>query len=265
MRQPEIEVNSDGERETIRPIVYALARVSVVRGQGEDESLPFIDDYIYVKEPIVDYLTSYSGITSGDLDPRLSKRNLVSLKVAYKKLWILLNLGCQFLGHGLKQDFRVINIHIPKTQVIDTIEIFYLKSRLRKLSLAFLAWCLLKEDIQLETHDSIEDARTALKLYRKFLEFQDAGILETMLQDIYRTGRDVQFKPPRRDGQEVQRIETPPLPVDSNSAAPPLTPSKNAASGGNMATAPGSNHGGVVGFGARSGWTPGKGSSPFRG
>lgn len=265
MRQPEIEVNSDGERETIRPIVYALARVSVVRGQGEDEGLPFIDDYIYVKEPIVDYLTSYSGITSGDLDPRLSKRNLVSLKVAYKKLWILLNLGCQFLGHGLKQDFRVINIHIPKTQVIDTIEIFYLKSRLRKLSLAFLAWCLLKEDIQLETHDSIEDARTALKLYRKFLEFQDAGILETMLQDIYRTGRDVQFKPPRRDGQEVQRIETPPLPVDSNSAAPPLTPSKSAAGGGNMATAPGSSHGGVVGFGARSGWTPGKGSSPFRG
>jgi len=235
----------------------------VVRGQGEDEGLPFIDDYISVKEPIVDYLTSYSGITRADLDPRLSKRNLVSLKVAYKKLWILLNLGCQFLGHGLKQDFRVINIHIPRVQVIDTIEMFYLKSRLRKLSLAFLAWCLLKEDIQLETHDSIEDARTALKLYRKFLEFQDAGILETMLQDIYRTGREVNFKPPRRDGQDLQRMETPPLPAEGNGAAP-STPVRGGLAAGNAAAGSSTGHGGVVGFGARSGWTPGKGS-PFRG
>ncbi|PHH86624.1 hypothetical protein CDD83_9979 [Cordyceps sp. RAO-2017] len=164
VRQPEIEMNSDGERETIRPIVYALARASVVRGQGEDEGMPFIDDYIAIKEPIVDYLTSYSGIREEDLDPRSSKHSLLPLKMAYKKLWVLLNLGCRFLGHGLKQDFRVINIHVPRAQVIDTIDLFFLRSRLRKLSLAFLAWYLLKEDIQLETHDSIEDSRTALKL-----------------------------------------------------------------------------------------------------
>jgi PAB-dependent poly(A)-specific ribonuclease subunit 2 len=253
VRQPEIEVNSDGERETIRPIVYALARVSVVRGQGEDEGVPFIDDYIAVKEPIVDYLTSYSGITRADLDPRLTKRNLVSLKTAYKKIWILLNSGCRILGHGLKQDFRVINIHVPRAQVIDTIDFFYLKSRLRKLSLAFLAWCLLKEDIQLETHDSIEDARTALKLYRKFLEFQDAGILEAMLQDIYRRGREVNFKPPRKDGggADASGLETPPL-QEGAGAAPPVTPSKTSA----------------VGFGSLSRWTPGKGApglgSPLR-
>lgn len=253
VRQPEIEVNSDGERETIRPIVYALARVSVIRGQGEDEGLPFIDDYIAVKEPIVDYLTSYSGITRTDLDPRLSKRNLVSLKTAYKKIWVLLNSGCRILGHGLKQDFRVINIHVPRVQVIDTIDLFFLRSRLRRLSLAFLAWCLLKEDIQLETHDSIEDARTALKLYRKFLEFQDAGILDRMLQDIYRKGREVNFKPPRKDGAEGLGTETPPLPDGAGAGGgpptgPPTTPQKSGAG---------------LGFGARSGWTPGKGS-PFR-
>ncbi|TEA13362.1 PAN2-PAN3 deadenylation complex catalytic subunit PAN2 [Colletotrichum sidae] len=247
VRQPEIEMNSDGVRETIRPIVYALARASVVRGQGEDEGLPFIDDYISIREPIVDYLTSYSGITHQDLDPRVSKHNLVPLKVAYKKLWILLNLGCKFLGHGLKQDFRVINIHIPKTQVIDTIDLFYLKSRLRKLSLAFLAWYLLKEDIQLETHDSIEDARTALKLYRKYLEFDDAGVLEPMLQDIYRAGRENNFKPPKR-GSDAQRTLTPPLPIDASAA--PTTPSNISQVTSN-------------GFGAGSTWTPGKGS-PLR-
>ncbi|WZH49224.1 ubiquitin carboxyl-terminal hydrolase-domain-containing protein [Fusarium acuminatum] len=250
VRQPEIEVNSDGERETIRPIAYALARASVVRGQGEDEGTPFIDDYINIKEPIVDYLTSYSGITEQDLDPRVSKHSLLSLKKAYKKMWILLNLGCKFLGHGLKQDFRVINIHIPKSQVIDTIDLFYLQSRLRRLSLAFLAWYLLKEDIQMETHDSIEDSRTALKLYKKYLEFQDAGILETMLQDIYRAGREVNFKPPRKDDQHIPRTDTPPpLPADGSTG--PVTPVRST---NILAQTPGST------FGGGSSWTPGKGS-----
>lgn len=245
VRQPEIEMNSDGERETIRPIVYALARTSVVRGQGEDEGVPFIDDYINIREPIVDFLTSYSGITREDLDPHLTRHSLVPLKVAYKKLWILLNLGCKFLGHGLKQDFRVINIHVPKAQVIDTIDLFFLKSRLRRLSLAFLAWYLLKEDIQMETHDSVEDSRTALKLYRKYLEYEDAGILEPMLQDIYRAGRDVNFKPPRRDEQGNHRTDTPPLPpVDGAGGQRPTTPARA----------------GGIGFGAgASSWTPGKG------
>ncbi|QGI96676.1 hypothetical protein CEK26_009745 [Fusarium fujikuroi] len=250
VRQPEIEMNSDGERETIRPIVYALARASVVRGQGENEGTPFIDDYINIKEPIVDYLTSYSGITEQDLDPRVSKHSLLSLKMVYKKMWILLNLGCKFLGHGLKQDFRVINIHIPKSQVIDTIDLFFLQTRLRRLSLAFLAWYLLKEDIQMETHDSIEDSRTALKLYKKYLEFQDAGILETMLQDIYRAGREVNFKPPRRDGHHIPRTDTPPpLPVDGSTG--PVTPVR---SNNILAQTPGSA------FGGGSSWTPGKGS-----
>lgn len=253
IRQPEIEINSDGDRETIRPIVFALARVSVVRGQGEKEGLPFIDDYINIKEPIVDYLTSYSGITQEDLDPRVSKHSPLPLKMVYKKLWVLLNLGCKFLGHGLKQDFRVSNIFVPQSQIIDTARLFFLQSRLRRLSLAFLAWYLLKEDIQLETHDSIEDSRTALRLYRKYLEFEDAGILETMLQDIYRAGREVNFKPPRRDDVGVQRTDTPPLAVEGTTApVGPSTPVRKM-----IGMAPGS------GFSSATSWTPGKGS-PLR-
>ncbi|KAL7810030.1 ubiquitin carboxyl-terminal hydrolase domain-containing protein [Trichoderma aethiopicum] len=249
VRQPEIEMNSDGEREVIRPRVHALARASVVRGQGEKEGVPFIDDYISINEPVVDYLTSFSGVVAEDLNPATTTHSLLPHKVVYKKLWILLNLGCTFLGHGLKQDFRVINIHIPKAQIIDTIEKFYLKSRLRKLSLAFLAWYLLKEDIQMETHDSIEDSRTALKLYKKYLEFQDAGILETMLQDIYRAGRDVNFKPPKRDGGDASRSVTPPaLPAAENGGTP--TPTQ-------VPTTPGR-----VGFN-NGGWTPGK-ASPMK-
>jgi PAB-dependent poly(A)-specific ribonuclease subunit 2 len=204
IRQPEIEINSDGDRATIRPTVYALARVSVIRGPSPafistlEPGTPFIDDYISTTEPIVDYLTSYSGIVAGDLDPRTSPHNVVPLKHAYKKLWLLLNLGCVFLGHGLKQDFRVINIQVPKSQVIDTAEFFFVAARLRKLSLAFLAWYLLKEEIQQVTHDSIEDARTALKLWAKYEEFVDAGVLDTMLNEIYKRGREMGFKPPPR-------------------------------------------------------------------
>ncbi|AEO64295.1 uncharacterized protein THITE_2110294 [Thermothielavioides terrestris NRRL 8126] len=259
LKQPEIQMNSDGERETIRPMSHALARVSVVRGQGEHEGEAFIDDYIAIREPVVDYLTLYSGITASDLDPRTTKHNLVSLKTAYKKLWVLLNLGCRFLGHGLRQDFRVINIQVPRAQVIDTIEVFYLKSRLRKLSLAFLAWYLLKEDIQLETHDSIEDARTALKLYRKFLEFEDAGVLEPMLEDIYKAGRATNFKPPRREDQVIQRTDTPPVTAASDGGAAgasgdPSTPARKTAGlalGASSSSTP---------FGTIPVFTPSKGS-----
>ncbi|PNH45764.1 hypothetical protein VD0004_g2197 [Verticillium dahliae] len=222
VRQPEIEMNSEGERETIRPKVYALARTSVIRGEGEAEGEPFVDDYILIREPIVDYLTAFSGITEVDLNPRLSKHNLVPLKVAYKKLWMLVNLGCKFLGHGLKQDFRVINIHIPKAQVIDTIELYYLHTRLRKLSLAFLAWIVLRENIQNETHDSIEDSRTALRLYRKYQEYVSAGVWEQKINEIYNVGRDVGFRAPKAGDQEVQRTETPPLPIEGGPG--PTTP-----------------------------------------
>jgi PAB-dependent poly(A)-specific ribonuclease subunit 2 len=188
--------------------------------------VPFIDDYIATKEPVVDYLTEYSGIVHGDLDPRVSKHNLVSLKVAYKKLWILVNLGCKFLGHGLKQDFRVTNLQVPKSQVIDTADFFYIAQLRRRLSLSFLAFYILKEDIQIKTHDSIEDARTALKLYRKYLEFKDAGILKTIVADVYRVGKEMNFKPPppKQEGQAIQRSETPPIVDGRVGGAAPMTP-----------------------------------------
>jgi PAB-dependent poly(A)-specific ribonuclease subunit 2 len=142
LSQEETEIRSDGTKSVIRPSRLSLARVSVLRGEsGEMEGIPFIDDYIANSEPIVDYLTEYSGIEgmtcidkiillwqssqlgvisrsrsrshlllAGDLDPQTSKHTLVPLKIAYKKLRLLVDLGCIFIGHGLKSDFRIISM-----------------------------------------------------------------------------------------------------------------------------------------------------------
>ncbi|KAF2001926.1 PAB-dependent poly(A)-specific ribonuclease-like protein subunit pan2 [Amniculicola lignicola CBS 123094] len=196
LQAEEIEMKADGTRETIRPDRKGLARVSVCRGEGESAGLPFIDDYIAVAEPVVDYLTAWSGISPGDLDRQTSPHALAGLKTAYKKLWILLNLGCIFVGHSLGNDFRTINMHVPKRQVVDTVDLFFKPELHRKLNLKFLAWCVLKESIQQESHDSIEDALTALKLWRKYEEWDEKGVVEWALDDVYNTGREVGFRAP---------------------------------------------------------------------
>lgn len=65
----------------INPCHFSLARVTVIIGEGSLMGKPFIDDYITTSEPIVDYLTRYSGIEPGDLDPKISKHHLTTLKV----------------------------------------------------------------------------------------------------------------------------------------------------------------------------------------
>jgi PAB-dependent poly(A)-specific ribonuclease subunit 2 len=214
LEKAEIDVKADGSQEMIRPSKSGLARVSVLRGSGLNEGVPFLDDYITIKEPIVDYVTQYSGIKPGDLDPRTSQHNLVPLKVAYKKLWLLLNLGCVFVGHGLASDFRKINIQVPKIQTVDTQYLFFHPAKNRRLSLRFLAWAVFKEHIQEETadvmqgHNSIEDARMALRLWRKFQEYEDAGIIPQMLEEIFREGFRLGFRPPPRNGGDLTRPGT---------------------------------------------------------
>ncbi|WWD21952.1 PAB-dependent poly(A)-specific ribonuclease subunit PAN2 [Kwoniella shandongensis] len=198
LQQEEMEFRSDGTKNILRPSHMSLARVSVLRGEGALEGKPFIDDYIHTSEAVVDYLTEYSGIKAGDLDPNNSPHTLVPLKVAYKKLRLLVDLGCIFIGHGLSKDFRTINIYIPPEQVMDTVNIYTIPGRQRKLSLRYLAWYLLKKDIQTHSHDSIEDARYALLLFKLWRDYENEGdgVFESIMDDVFNEGHKVGFKPP---------------------------------------------------------------------
>ena len=82
-----------------------------------DADLVMTDDYVLPSEPVMDYLTRFSGLTAEDLDPATSRHNLVTSRTAYLKLRYLIDRGCVLVGHGLKKDFRIINIFVPPSQV----------------------------------------------------------------------------------------------------------------------------------------------------
>ena len=69
--------------------------------------------------------TRFSGIVAQDLDPSKTTHNLISTRSAYLKLRYLMERGCIFVGHGLRQDFATVNLAVPPHQILDTVEIFH--------------------------------------------------------------------------------------------------------------------------------------------
>eukprot|EP00177_Eucheuma_denticulatum_P002958 GFKZ01005316.1.p1 GENE.GFKZ01005316.1~~GFKZ01005316.1.p1 ORF type:complete len:1287 (-),score=162.64 GFKZ01005316.1:648-4106(-) len=187
----EAEIYGDGSRQVVVPARLALARVSVIRGYGPLKGCALIDDYVEVREPVVDYLTRFSGLQEGDLDVARSRHKIRSLKSVYKRLRCLVDAGCTFVGHGLKSDFRIINFVVPPEQVIDTVTLFRAGNK-RLLGLRFLSNALLGGDIQSVTHDSIEDSDAAVRLYEVYLKLKgvDGGndLFDRTLKELYAYG-----------------------------------------------------------------------------
>ncbi|KAG1718919.1 PAB-dependent poly-A-specific ribonuclease subunit PAN2, partial [Suillus occidentalis] len=218
MQQEETEYRSDGTNRVIRPARLSLARVSVLRVMAPKEGVPFIDDHIHTSEVIVDYLTDVFWYLNSVTLIRICRGyTLTPLKLVYKKLRVLVDRGCIFIGHGLSKDFRIINIFVPPEQVIDTVDLYFLHTRQRRLSLRFLSWFVLHEHIQTDTHDSIEDARSALRLYKAYHDFEERGVFDEKLEELYREGKQYNWKPPPQTGA---RLSTTRSPVPAAQASP---------------------------------------------
>ena len=72
---------------TIREARSALARISLIDCRN---GKVIIDDYVLPQEPVIDYLTRFSGVVEGDLDSKSSPHHLVTMRSAYLKLRLLM-------------------------------------------------------------------------------------------------------------------------------------------------------------------------------
>jgi hypothetical protein len=153
---------------------------------------------VYEVGPGDDLANLLSGLVPGDLDPAVSRHHVTNIKDAYLKLRYLVDAGCVLVGHGLSKDFEMINIVVPAAQIVDTVDIWYVPGE-RRVSLRFLAYALLGLTIQARVHDSVEDARTALALYRKSQALHAAG-------ESHRRSRLDRQKPAVRSHQADQAM-----------------------------------------------------------
>ncbi|XP_049296254.1 RNA exonuclease 4 [Anopheles funestus] len=139
---------------------HMLARVSIVNEQGE----VIIDLYVKPQETVIDYRTDISGIRPEHI------AHGVDFKTVRELVRKIIH-GKTLVGHALKNDLLVLNLRHPKHNIRDT-------SRFRPIakkagsfgtpSLRSITFALLGEDIQDGSHDSVEDARAAMKIYLLF-------------------------------------------------------------------------------------------------
>lgn len=128
-----------------------------------------LDELVKPELPIIDYLTRYSGIT-----PAAMKTATCSLRRAQKHVRKLVNHDVILVGHGLENDLKALQLAHP--YCVDTSLLYdHHRGPPYKPSLRFLARNYLKRFIQDRNddhvgHDSVEDARATLDLFKLKLE-----------------------------------------------------------------------------------------------
>ncbi|XP_053750411.1 RNA exonuclease 5 isoform X2 [Panthera pardus] len=177
-----------------------LTRISLVAEGG----CCVMDELVKPDNKVLDYLTSFSGITKKILNPVTTK-----LKDVQRQLKALLPPDAVLVGHSLGLDLRALKMIHP--YVIDT-SLLYVREQGRRFKLKFLAKAILGKDIQCPDrlgHDATEDARTTLELARYFLKYGPKKIAELNLealashQELLAAGQG-----PRNTAEVVQQSNT---------------------------------------------------------
>lgn len=133
-----------------------IGRVSIVGFGGEI----LMDEYGKPRRSVSDYRTKYSGIYPHHLANADSSQDVVRRARCLLKDKII-------VGHDLSQDFKVLGIcprivHVRDTSLYEP----YVKVFGKRPSLKALTLLILGQSIQVGPHDSVEDARAAMMLYR---------------------------------------------------------------------------------------------------
>ncbi|KAM6125386.1 apoptosis-enhancing nuclease [Phoenicopterus ruber ruber] len=139
-----------------------LARCSVVNYEGD----VIYDKYVQPELPIVDYRTRWSGITKRHM------KSAIPFKAAQAEILKILKDKI-VVGHAIHNDFQALKYFHPKDRTRDTSRIPVLNQKAglpvrASVSLKSLARHLLQKKIQVgcKGHSSVEDAQTAMELYR---------------------------------------------------------------------------------------------------
>eukprot|EP00435_Cladocopium_sp_Y103_P019957 s459_g4.t2 len=135
-----------------------LARVSIVDCEGN----VLLDKYVRPNEYVTDFRTPITGITKATF----YREGVISEDEA-REMAAKVMEGKIVVGHSLQNDFQALLLSHPHVLIRDTSLYRPLRPPGQKKtpSLRKLALHWLQEKIQDGTHDSIQDAKTALRLY----------------------------------------------------------------------------------------------------
>uniref|UniRef100_A0A1A9WKL6 RNA exonuclease 4 n=1 Tax=Glossina brevipalpis TaxID=37001 RepID=A0A1A9WKL6_9MUSC len=136
-----------------------LARVSIVNKRGD----VLLDKFVKPCETVTDYRTSVSGIRPHNIE---NGEDFYDVQDQVKKLI----QGKVLVGHGLSKDLSVLHLKHPYSLIRDTARykpLCRLVTNGRTPSLKCITHAILGLDIQSGEHNSIEDARAAMKIYNR--------------------------------------------------------------------------------------------------
>lgn len=128
-----------------------VGRVSILDHKGN----VIYDKFVKPENPVVDYFEKYSG---------LNKENTgtgISIDQLKNDILDIIGTNTYVLGHGLEHDLEVLELYTEN--IIDTSHIF-LNTDGHKEKLSRLSKIYFDDVIQKETHSSVEDAMSCLKL-----------------------------------------------------------------------------------------------------